>query len=181
VKRRWVFAGCALVLSVALVAVAAPAATTLLGTRFNRGEEIQFKVEDSATWWWGCSCPCEETLILGWRITDLNGAAIYSVVHDAAVASSLWLGSWNQTDATGVAVSAGQYILVVDTSVGTMSRCFSVYDPCACRGCRYSCECEHVTTITSCACKASLAFVDTCTNCFPFFGLFGCCASPCCP
>jgi len=180
VKRRWVLVGCALVLSVALAAVAAQGATTLFGTRFNVGEELQFKVEDSSTWWWGCCCcECEETLILSWRITDLAGVAIYSVIHDAPVAASAWQGAWNQTDINGVAVGAGQYELVVDTTAGTLSRCFSIYDPCACRSPCYSCACEQVSSITSCYCKTTLVFVDTCTNCFPFFSLFGCCSSPC--
>jgi hypothetical protein len=182
VKRRWVLVGCALVLSVALAAVATQAATTLFGTRFNVGEEIQFKVEDSTTWWWGCCCPCEDTSILGWRITNLSGIVVYSVIHDAPVAASVWLGAWNQTDINGTAVGAGQYMLVVDTTAGTLSRCFSIYDPCGCGPCTtcYSCACEQVSSISSCACKTSLVFVDTCTNCFPFFfGLFGCCSSPC--
>ena len=181
VKRRWVLVGCALVLSLALAAVAAQGATSLFGTRFNVGEEIQFKIEDSTTWWWGC-CSCEETLVLGWRIANLSGVALYSVVHDAPVGASVWLGSWNQAKLDGTAVSAGQYMLVVDTSAGTLSRCFSIYDPCGCWSCNSctSCACEHVTSITTCACKTSLVFVDPCsTNCFPFFGLFGCCSSPC--
>ena len=179
-KRRWVLVGCAVVLSLALVAVAASAATSLFGTRFNVGEEIQFKVEDSTTWWWGC-CACEETLILGWRVTTLDGIAVYSVVHDAPVAASVWQGSWNQTGLDGLAIAAGQYMLVVDTSAGTLSRCFSIYDPCGCRPCTScsSCVCESVSSVTNCYCKTTLVFVDTCTNCFPFFGLFGCCSSPC--
>jgi len=170
-----------LVLSLALGAVAAHGATSLFGTRFNVGEEIQFKVEDTTTWWWGC-CSCEETLVLGWRITNLSGTMLYSVVHDAPVGAGVWLGSWNQKKLDGTAASTGQYMLVVDTSAGTLSRCFSIYDPCGCSSCNscMSCVCEHVTSITSCACKTSLVFVDPCSmNCFPFFGLFGCCSSPC--
>ena len=99
------------------------------------GETVQFKVEDSTTWWWGCCCPCEDTLIYGWRITDLAGVSVYSVGHDAAVSAGTWVGTWNQTKLDGTAASAGQYMLVVDTSVGTLSRCFTIYDPCGCGGC----------------------------------------------
>ena len=180
-KRRWLLVGCVLVMSLVLSAVAATAATSLFGTRFNVGETLQFKVEDSSTWWWGCCCSCEESLIYGWRITDIGGQSIYSVVHDAPVPASMWLGTWNQTKLDGTAASAAQYMLVVDTSVGTLSRCFTIYNPCSCCNPCYSCVCQHVTSITSCACRSSLVFVDTCTNCFPFFGLFGCCSSPCCP
>jgi len=181
VKRRWVFVGCALVIALLLSAVAANAATSLFGTRFNVGETVQFKIEDSTTWWWGCCSCCSESLVLGWRITDVSGVPLYSVVHDAPVSSSSWLGTWSQTKLDGTAVSLGQYILYVDTSLGTVSRCFSIYDPCSCCNPCLSCVCEHVTSITSCSCRTSLVFVDTCTNCFPFFGLFcgGCYCSPC--
>ena len=184
-RRRWVFVGYALVIALLLSTVAAPAATTLFGTRFRAGETVQFKVEDSTTWWWGC-CACEGTQILGWRVANLSGVSVYSVIHDAPVAASVWAGSWNQIQMDGTAVSAGQYILYVDTSVGTLSRCFTIYDPCGCgmpcSTCS-SCVCEQVSSITNCACKATLVFIDTCTSCFPFFGLFGgCCSSPCgCP
>lgn len=180
-KRRWLLVGCVLVLSLVLSAVAATAATSLFGTRFNVRETVQFRVEDSTTWWWGCCCPCDETLVYGWRIVDLGGQSLYSVEHDAAVPASTWLGTWNQTKLDGTAASTGQYMLVVDTSAGMLSRCFTIYDSCSyCNSC-YSCVCEHVTSITNCACRTSLVFVDTCTNCLPFFSLFGCCSSPCCP
>jgi hypothetical protein len=179
VKRRWVFVGCALVTALLLSAVAASAATSLFGTRFNVGETVQFRIEDSTTWWWGC-CSCTESLVLSWRITDVSGVPLYSVVHDAPVPSSSWLGTWSQTRLDGTPVPVGQYILYVDTSAGTMSRCFSIYDRCSCCNPCTSCVCEHVTSITSCACRTSLVFVDTCTNCLPFFGVFGCFSSPCC-
>ena len=185
-RRRWVFVPCVLVMALVLSTVAATSATTLFGTRFRAGETIQFEVQDASSWWWGCCCCncCDETQILGWRITDLCGGSVYSVVHDAAVPASAWLGSWAQTKADGSAVAGGQYMLYVDTTAGTLSRCFTVYDPCACYSpCWYcspctTCACNQVTSITECCCKTSLVFVDTCTTgCFPFFGLFGCCSS----
>jgi len=183
VRRRWVLVGCALVIALLVSAVAASAATTLFGTRFKAGVTIQFRVEDSTTWSWGwgcCCCGCEASTILGWRITDTGGQTIYSVMHDAPVGSTSWMGTWEQTRVDGSAVASGQYVLYVDTSVGTLSRCLTIYDPCdCCPSACYSCACQQVSTITDCGCKTSLVFVDTCTSCFPFFGLFGGCSSPC--
>lgn len=163
-------------------------ASTLFGTRFEMGEEIQFKIEDSTTWWWGC-CSCETSLVLGWRIVNASEQAIYSVIHDAPVASSIWQGSWMQVDSMGVAVPAGQYKLYVDTSVGTLSRCFTIYDACACSWCTTPCNscvtCEDVTSVTNCSCRTTLVFVEDCQfGCFPLFQ-WGCstCNSGCssCP
>jgi hypothetical protein len=183
VRRRWVSVGCVLVIALFLSSVAATAATSLFGTRFKAGETIQFEVEDSTMWSWGCCCcSCTTTSILGWRIMDTAGQTIYSVVHDAPVNSTVWTGSWAQMNVVGSAVPSGQYVLYVDTSIGTLSRCFTIYDPCACcgSGTCYSCVCDQVSSITDCRCKATLVFVDTCTSgCFPFFGLFGCYSSPC--
>jgi hypothetical protein len=186
VRRRWMWVCCAL-LGVLLVGAAlanAGESSTLGGTRFRLGGTVQFKVEDSRTWWWGCGSCCAETVVLGWRIVDGAGMTVYSVVHDAPVAASAWRGAWKQINASSLAVPAGSYMLYVDTSVGTLSRCFSLYDPCySCRPCT-SCCCEEVTSITSCECRASLVFIDSCTTgCFPFFWWFGCCTSPCtsCP
>lgn len=151
-------------------------ASSLFGTNYNLGEEIQFRVEDSTTWWWGC-CACEESVVLGWRVVNTYEQVVYSVIHDAPVSSSLWRGSWLQQDMNGLAVAAGQYKLYVDTSVGTLSRCFTLRDPCGCNwgtswcasSCT-SCVCEDVPSITTCACKTTLVFVDDCnTGSFPFF------------
>lgn len=191
-RRRWILVVGTLVMALVVSGVVATAATSLFGTRFRVGETIQFEVEDStSSWWWGCCCccPCEETTILSWRIEDLCGVSVYSVVHDAPVPASAWLGTWSQTEIDGSAVSGGQYILYVNTSAGTLSRCFTIYDPCSrcwsysCSPCT-TCACNQVTSITDCGCKTSLVFVDTCTTgCYPFFGLFGCCSSysSCCP
>ena len=184
-KRRLTLVGGSLLVLVVLLSLVGTGATssTLFGTRFKVGETIQFKVEDTTTWWWGC-CACEDSVVLGWRITNSAGQNVYAVIHDAPVPSSAWQGSWTQMDSLGVAVSAGQYVLYVDTSAGTLSRCFTLYDPCNpwCSSCS-SCSCEQVTSITNCSCRTTLVFVDTCTSgCFPLFGWFGSCgscASPC--
>jgi len=152
--------------------------SSLFGTRFEVGEEIRFKIEDSTTWWWGC-CSCDSSLVLGWRIVNSLEQAVYSVIHDAPVAATVWQGSWMQVDPDGVAIPAGQYKLYVDTSVGTLSRCFTIYDPCACNWC-YSCNpcavCEDVTAVTNCACRTTLVFVEDCQfGCFPLFQ-WGCCS-----
>jgi len=184
VKRRWISVG-GLLLAVLLLTVVvshAASGSTLFGTRFKLGETIQFRVEDSTSWWWGCCC-CTETLVLGWRIVNTSEQTLYSAAFNAPVSASQWQGSWNQVDANSAAVSAGQYKLYVDTSVGTLSRCFTIYDPC-CR-CGWSpcsvCSCEQVTSISDCACRTTLVFIDTCqTGCFPFFGWGGGWCSSCC-
>jgi len=157
---------------VLLLSLMVGSAAMALGTSYDLGEEIQFKVQDSTTWWWGC-CSCEGSSVSGWRIVNASGQVVYSVVHDAAVPSSLWQGSWLQLDLNGIAVAAGQYTLYVDTSVGPLSRCFTVRDPCACNWCTSSCTscvCEEVTSITNCACRTALVFVTDCVpGCFPFF------------
>ncbi len=185
-RSTWVRIGWAVLLVTLLVGPAAWA-SSLFGTSYDLGDEIRFKVQDSSTWWWGC-CACEESLVLGWRIETTAGQVVYSVIHDAPVSASIWQGSWLQTDINGMAVIAGQYRLVVDTSVGTLSKCFSIKDPCACTWCRsscVSCVCQDVSTITNCSCRTSLVFVDDCTTCgFPLFQ-WGCstCNSGCstCP
>jgi len=93
--------GIALVFLVLAVAVSTAAATsTLYGTRFKAGETVQFKIEDSTIWWWGC-CSCPETSVLGWHITNSAGQTIYNAVNDAPVPVSSWIGTWAQVDADG--------------------------------------------------------------------------------
>ncbi|MEW5825408.1 MAG: hypothetical protein AB1778_01095 [Candidatus Bipolaricaulota bacterium] len=184
--KKWALVGCLMALLVATVATSASGAT-LYGTRFNLGTEIQFQVEDSSTWWWGCCCPCTPTSVLGWRITSSAGLVVYNVVFDAPVAASTWIGSWLQVDAGGVAVPAGQYMLYVDTTAGTLSRCLTLYDPCACSWCYTACGacvCGEVPSITTCACRTELNFIEPCTcGCFSLFWWLGGCCSPCatCP
>lgn len=179
--KRWTVL--AIVSIVILASVGASASTTsLFGTRFRVGTEIQFRVEDDVTWWWGC-CSCAPSQVLGWRVVSSTGTVVYSVVHDAAVPAASWVGSWTQVDASAQAVPAGQYMLYVDTSVGTLSRCFTLYSPCACSPCTpmcWTCSCDQTPSITNCSCRASLVFVDTCTSgCLPFFGWFGCGCNSC--
>lgn len=179
-KRRRISIGCVLLSTLLLVSLIG-FSWSLSGTRFRIGEAITFDVQDSTTWWWGC-CSCTDTLVLGWRIANSAGQTLYSVVLSAPIAASAWQGTWNQTDATGLAVAAGQYRLYVDTSAGTLSRCFSIYDPCGCGSCYSPCtactSCEDLSSITDCACKVSLVFVSNCqVGCFPLFWWGGCCGS----
>ena len=167
-----------LVLFLTMAVASAAMASSLFGTTYDLGEEIRFQVQDSASWWLGC-CSCEDSLVLGWRIVDQSGQVVYSVIHDAPVSSAIWQGSWLQLDMNGIAVVGGQYKLLVDTSVGTLSRCFTLRDPCGCNwypsSCYSSCDvCEDVPSITNCSCTTTLVFVEDCnTGCFPFF-LWGC-------
>jgi hypothetical protein len=170
-------------LVVVLASFAVSATTSsLFGTRFNLGTPIQFQVEDSTTWWWGC-CSCPPSQVLGWRVTTSAGAIVYSVIHDVPVPAAAWVGTWTQVDMNAQAVTAGMYVLYVDTSAGMLSRCFTLYDPCGCGSCYspcWSCACQEVPTITECACRTSLVFVDTCTSgCFSLFGWLGCGCAPC--
>jgi len=178
VRSKWARIGW-VVLFVSMAVGSAAMASTIFGTSYNLGEEIQFKVEDSTTWWLGC-CSCEESLVLGWRIVNISEQVVYSVIHDAPVSSAIWQGSWLQLDMNGIVVAAGQYKLYVDTSVGTLSRCFTLRDPCGCNWCASSCTscvCEAVSSITNCSCRTTLVFVEDCnTGCFPFF-FWGCCSS----
>jgi len=182
VRGRWLSVGGALVVVLLLSSfIALPASST----RFKLGEDIQFRVGDSTTWFWGC-CTCAESLVLGWRIVTGSEQVIYSVIHDAPVSSSLWLGTWAQIDIGGIAVPAGHYKLYVDTSVGTLARCFTLYDPCGCGWCNpcTTCACNEVSSITTCACRTALVFVDSCqTGCFsfPLFWGWGCCGCSSCP
>ena len=181
-RKGWVAAG-ALLLAVVLTSFAAWPATS---PRIKLGEEIRFTVEDSSTRLWGscCCCCCEDGLILGWRIVADSEQVIYSVIHDAPVSSSSWVGTWMQIDSLGAAVPEGQYKLYVDTSVGTLSRCFRLYDPCcSCHNpCCASCTvCADVRSITECCCKYELEFVSTCRTAwcwFPFFWGCGCSGCP---
>ncbi len=184
-KGRRVAVGVSLFAIVLLISSVTLAAVS---PRYKLGEEIQFQVEDSTTWSWGCCgcCTCDDTLVLGWRIVNTSQQAIYSVIHDAPVSASAWLGSWTQIDSLGGSVAAGQYKLVVDTSVGTLSRCFSIYDPCGCYWCNpcCSCVCEDVSTVSDCSCRTSLVFVDSCqTSCFrfPLFWGWRSCGCSSCP
>ena len=181
VTKRWAVVAFVLVVLVASLAASA-SSTSLFGTRFKLGTEIQFQIEDGTTWWWGC-CSCTPTQVLGWRVTASSGQVVYSEVHDAAVPAASWVGKWAQLDATAKAVVAGRYVLYVDTSAGTLSRCFTLYDPCGCNSCSspcWSCECQEVPTITNCTCRTSLVFVEACTTgCFPFVNWFGCGCSTC--
>lgn len=180
-KRSAAICGVLLLVLLAWSVAALPATTA----RFKLGGDVQFRVQDSTTWFWGC-CSCSEALVLGWRIVTTTEQVIYSVVHDAPVSAAVWLGTWNQLDTGGSAAPVGQYKLYVDTSVGTLSRCFTLYDPCGCNWCNpcSTCVCADVSSITDCACRTTLVFVDSCqTGCFsfPFFWGWGCGGCSTCP
>jgi len=184
-RGKWAVVGGVLLLALLVSSVVAFSATA---TRFRAGTDIQFRVQDSSTWFWGCCgcCACEDTLVLGWRVVTTAEQVMYSVVHDAPVSASAWLGRWNQLDSAGGAVPTGQYKLYVDTSIGTLMRCFTLYDPCACSWCNpcSTCACTDVASITSCACRTNLVFVDSCsTGCFtfPLFWGWGCGGCSSCP
>ena len=170
-RSNWVRVGW-MVLFLSMVVGSAAMASSIFGTSYDLGEEIQFEIEDSTTWLWGC-CSCEGSLVLGWRIVNISEQVVYSVIHDAPVSSAIWQGSWLQLDMNGIAVAAGQYKLYVDTSAGTLSRSLTLRDACGCNSytsfCT-SCVSQDVPAITNCSCRTSLVFVEDCnTGCFPFF------------
>ncbi len=164
--KRWCLRGSVVLVLVVLLMVAGLAGEAAMrrsSERYRLGEAVLFKVEDGTTgWWWGrcCQPPCSVSQVFGWRIADSTGQTIYAVVHDVPVAASIWQGSWTQIRSTGEAVPAGEYMLYVDTSVGTLSRSFRVYDPCCYghwgwwRNCNW---CGTTSTIvTNCFCRTTL-------------------------
>jgi len=172
-----------LMLSVVVLGSVA-AAASVQSLRYKLGEPVVFMIEDEKTSRWCCCCcsGCPDTLILGWRIVAASGATVYSLRFDPVGYASDWDGTWHQTDASGAPVPAGSYTLYVDTSAGTLSRCFSLYDPCS--GCccwnwcstRSYCTCRQVATITHSCCRTSLVLVQEERNRCSF-RLFW----PCCP
>lgn len=185
--RRWLTRGSIVLLVLLMMAVVVGQATTTASSgRYRVGETIQFKVQNTTSgWWWGnccCQCTCDVTQILGWHIANSSGQTVYMVVHDAPVAASIWQGNWAQIDSIGAAIPAGEYMLYVDTSVGTLSRSFQVYDPCCCWGWWWSCNwCNETSTITTnCYCRTSLVLLEEAQDCcWPFFRWP--CGNPCCP
>ncbi len=193
--RRWLTRGSIVLLVLLMMAVVVGQATTTASDgRYRVGETIQFKIQDTTTsaWWWGCccccQCTCSNTQILGWHIANSSGQTIYMVVHDAPVAASIWQGNWAQINSTGVAIPAGEYMLYVDTSVGTLSDSFQIYDPCSCCGCwgwpcnwYWNCNwCNETSSITTnCYCRTSLVLLKEAVDyCQPLFR-WPC--NPCCP
>ena len=181
-RKRFVWAGVALLGLVLFTAVISAAASSSLWTeRYTVGEEVLFNVEDETVCCWCCCCQptCEESQILGWHVSDSNGGIIYSVVHDAPVPSSVWEGSWPQIDSTGGQALAGYYYLHVDTSVGTLTRSLCIYDPCSCCWpmgfCRNWTCCGQTSTITDCCCRTSLLFIEEEEPCCQLFLRWPCC------
>ncbi len=196
-RSNWVRIGL-LVVVVSLFMAATGAASTLLGPTYDLGQEILFEVEDASTWWWGWCCyTCEASWVHGWRVVNACGETVYTVTHEGPVASNIWQGTWSQLDMNGVSVPAGKYRLMVDTSAGTLSRCFTLRDPCAspcwwttgcwcgtsctygCGTACYWCGCEEVRSIQQCGCRTSLVFVDPCRETWTPFYWWGC--GSCCP
>ncbi len=166
-----------LVVVLALTAVVAQAASTSSNGRYKLGEAISFKVQDEHIGWWNCCCQscCPGTQITGWHVTDSSGQTVYSVVFDSPGVASTWEGSWGQVNMDGVAVAAGNYTLYVSTSVGTLSRTVTLYDPC-CGGCGCGCgwtwwwwgcsSCNQQASITTnCNCKTSLVLLSESSTC----------------
>jgi hypothetical protein len=144
----------------------------LLGDRYDIGELIQFQVVDESTCWWCCCEPaCDPTMIHAWRVARVGGPVVYSVQFDAQAPALGWVGNWSQVDMNGMQVSAGNYILYVDTSIGTLSRCFRIVDPCCWNFCWWCCSCSSNPCITQCYCKTSLEWVypepECCWPCWP--------------
>ena len=165
-----------LVLLVAGLACGSVASTYSSTARYSLGKTVLFGVEEEKLFClsccWGSCCqptPCEIE-VLGWHIMNACGESVYSVVHDVAVPASTWEGSWVQVDAFGTQVAAGYYKLCVDTSAGTISRCFEIYDPCPCwlcsccepkpRFCWSFCSCRETPSAKLCCRRATLEFVE---------------------
>jgi len=126
-----------------------------------------------------------------WPQINFSAAAAQASAQAAASAtataqaSSAAGASTSSAYASGAFVPPGYYILYVDTSVGTLSRCLYLYDPCCgcCWGwssCGWSrCGCGSQSTITSCCCRTSLVWVEEEQPCCHLFFRWPCCSS--CP
>ena len=171
-KHRTVW-GCvvlAMVLAIGASVTVSAGPFGLFTSQYRLGETIVLRVESQGSLWWSCCCcsTCDNVSITGWRVADSSGTTVYAAVFDAAVASSIWQGSWSQADINGVAVQAGYYTIYVDTSAGTLSKSVRLYDPCSrCWSwCGTCCGCESNATITADCCRFSLVLstqeVDCC-------------------
>lgn len=189
-KKRFVWSGVVMVglLVIAAVMGAASTSSSVWCERYRVGETMLFKVEDQNVFCWSCCCcqpACTETQVSGWHVSDSSGGIVYSVVNDEPVPASIWQGSWSQINSLGASVAPGYYTLYVDTSVGTLSRCLYLYDPCCgcCWGwssCGWSrCGSGAQSTITSCCCRTSLVWVEEETPCCHLFFRWPCGSS--CP
>ena len=82
----------------------------------------------------------------------------------------------------GVPILPGYYMLHVDTSVGMLSCCFRLYDPCS-RCCWDRCcncfPCEQSTIMTNCCWRTSLVFMTKQAPCYRSLLWQPCCLS--CP
>ncbi len=181
-KHRWAWASVVLVGLVVVMAVAASATTySNWSGKYKVGETVLFKV-DSHQLWGGCCCcnqqtTCPAVKISGWHVNDSTGKTIYKVVFDQPVSATGWQGTWGQVDSSNKAVPAGNYILYVSTSVGTLSRYIRIYNPCnSCWWWYWGCNtCGEVPSITNCGCRTSLVLLENVDKkcCFPFWW-------PCC-
>jgi len=189
VKRwsTWAIALCITLVVLAGIGAQAATSSTLGAGRYKLGEAIVFEVRTSSTSWWSCSSCCQpactDPQVLGWRVENASGGTVYAVIHDGPVAASTWEGTWDQKDSAGAAVAAGTYTLYVDTSVGTLSYCLRIYDPCGCCSWSWtSCPCQARSTITNCSCKTSLvlsAGSGGCSSLFSWWPWGGCGCSSC--
>ncbi|MCK4394817.1 hypothetical protein KAX17_18110 [Candidatus Bipolaricaulota bacterium] len=189
-KSWWVRGSVVLVVLVLFVTIASAAASPC-STRcasYRLGEPIVFMVKDQKTsGWCCCCCTCPDTQILGWYIVDSDGDTVNSLEFDPVGYASDWDGTWSQTDDLGASVPAGTYTLYVETSVGLLSRCLKLYDPCSCcSGCNccwsYSrcwgwrcCTCGQVATITHGCCRTSLVLTQEKTTRCSFRLRWPCC------
>jgi len=174
VKNWWARGSVVLVGLVLFATIAGAAASpwSTQCTQYRLGETIVFTVDQQKVFGWCCCCcTCPDTQILGWRVVDSSGQTVNSLEFDPVGFASDWDGTWSQLDHSGVPVPPGYYTLYLDTSVGTLSRCLKLYDPCSCcwgysRCWGWRCgTCGQVATITHCCCRASLVLVKEESTC----------------
>ena len=156
------------------------------------GRTIYAVVHDvpvSASIWQGSWAQVDSSAAAGAQASAQAAASATATGQSAtAVATGIATSS---AYAYGTSVSAGSYILYVDTSVGTLSRCLRIYDPCSYCNCCWSCSCCNCcwprtcssctasATITNCCCRTSLVLIaEQSTCCYPFFR-WPCCST--CP
>ena len=187
--KRLVLAAVTLALLVLMVG-----STATAGSLFDRatmkyrvGDAVLFRVETRKSCCC-CCCSCADTEVLGWQVVDACGQLVHTMEYDPPGLSSTWEGTWTQIDLSGTQVPSGYYKLYVDTSAGTISRCFKIYNPCSC--CCWSscwcrdlcswwsrCSCRENPTIKHCCCRVSLELVAETGTCCLSSCWLGC--SPC--
>jgi hypothetical protein len=84
-------------------------------TAFWASELVRFRLVVPGDYFFCCP-DCEAPLVTGWRVETMSGAIVYHESFVEVPRGHWYIMGWNQRDASGNAVSAGFYKLVVETT-----------------------------------------------------------------